>query len=237
MTSELDYSRQVLDAIHQSSLEVLPEELDEKRRNNAAKAMVAILLGRLAIRNGTPEHLKHTRYQWQSGVISIRNARVGDHHWTSIGEATLTELEEVANTQPVLHLLTYFAVDEKQLHVWAVPETVARESLLSLPPGNKTGQRTVEVYPGVNRFHKVEDSPDLAPFYCRSQLSDAESDRLAEAIKLDSAAKEQQVTIDASPAADDTDDAPDVVGVRLHEFDRGFRNRTASAHERCAVAY
>jgi hypothetical protein len=86
MTSEADYSRRVLDAIQKMPSEFMPADLDEKRRNNAAKAMMAVVVGRLENAGEKPEHLKHTRYQWRNGVISVRNSRIVDHHWSSIGD-------------------------------------------------------------------------------------------------------------------------------------------------------
>jgi hypothetical protein len=84
MTSETHYSRRVLDAIKKTPNDFVTADLDEKRRNNAAKAMMAVVLGRLANAGAAPEHLKHTRYRWWDGVISVRNSRIVDHHWSGI---------------------------------------------------------------------------------------------------------------------------------------------------------
>ncbi len=193
MTTATEYALRVLNLLQITSGTFESPELDEKRQNNAANTMIAIVLSRLSSNQAVPKHLKHTRYQWADGVISIRNTRIGDHHWSNISKKTLDELRQLAEKEPLLQLFTFFDVDNKRLHVWSVPESVARESLLELEPG-KSGLRNIEIYPGTHRFHKVPDSYDLSPYYCSTQLTDPESNCLAEAIKLDLVAKEQQPT-------------------------------------------
>jgi hypothetical protein len=56
---------------------------DENKRNNAARVMTRLLCQRLAVKDSAPKLLHHTTYEWDGGIINIRNARVGDHHWTA----------------------------------------------------------------------------------------------------------------------------------------------------------
>ncbi|MCA9123778.1 MAG: hypothetical protein H6822_00560 [Planctomycetaceae bacterium] len=62
--TELEYSKQVLEAIRQEALQQPPADLNERRRNNAGKMIVAILLGRLTAHGGETVHLKHTRWRF-----------------------------------------------------------------------------------------------------------------------------------------------------------------------------
>ncbi|MBC8872587.1 MAG: AAA family ATPase [Planctomycetes bacterium] len=118
----------------------------------------------------------------------IRNARVVDHHWTAIAPSTLQQVHEQAEQSPVAYLMTYWAVDDGNLHVWALPEDMAYAPFCQLPIGKSSGHKTVEIFPGEHRIAKC-DSPDFSDFYVSVSVTAYELSKLLEAIKLDDALK------------------------------------------------
>jgi MoxR-like ATPase len=183
------YAQSILSAVQQQPIGLPAVPFDETKRNNAGRAMTHLLCHRLSANSAPPKHLHHTTYEWQGGVVTIRNARVVDHHWSSIGPSTLDELHKQSEEMPVAYVLTYWALDQAILHVWVLPEELAYPSLSQLTVGKKTGDRTVEVFPGEHHIVGCENSPDLEPFYANVPLTLDEVSKLTEGVKLDEAIK------------------------------------------------
>ena len=181
-----EFAKSILASIQQQPAGLPGMNFDEAKQNNAGKAMTQLVCGRLATSGAVPKHLHHTTFEWQGGVMTIRNARIVDHHWTTLYPTTMQQLHEQAKTLPVAYLFTYWAVDDKTLHAWALPEDMAYPALSQLPTGKKAGAMTVEIFPGENRIAKC-DSPDFSAFYGSMPVTDDELSKLAEAIKLDDA--------------------------------------------------
>ena len=112
------YAQSILSALQQQPLGLPAFLFDETKQNNAGRAMTRMLCHRLSTNSPPPTHLHHTTYEWQGGVVTIRNARVVDHHWSSIGPSTIDELHKQSEEMPVAYMLTYWAVDDATLHVW-----------------------------------------------------------------------------------------------------------------------
>jgi hypothetical protein len=186
--NQSEFAKLILASVQQQPVDLSKLDFDEAKRNNAGKAMTQLICGRLATSRTAPQHLHHTTYEWQGGAITIRNARITDHHWSSLTPSTLQKLHEQAETLPVAYVLTYWAVDDATLHVWALPEEMTYGPFSQLPTGKKWGAKTVEVFPGEHRIAKC-DSPDFSDFYVSVSLTMDELSKLLEAIKLDDALK------------------------------------------------
>ena len=207
-----DFAKALLASIRQEPGSVPNIGLDETKRNNAAKTMTQLICNRLATSGTIPKHLHHTTFEWHSGVTMIRNARVVDHHWTAITPSTLQQVHEQAEHTPVAYLLTYWAVDDGNLHVWALPENMAYAPLCQLPIGKSSGYKTVEVFPGEHRIAKC-DSPDFTDFYVNVPMMVEEQLKLIEAIKLDDALKNTHAAVveDADEIAGADQDAEETL--------------------------
>jgi len=193
-----EYARQVLDALGQPPAGLPPFTLDEARRNNAARCMAAFLCHRLAQRDTAPEHLRFAMFHWNGGTVVQRNSRVTDHHWSNATPSIVEQIHTMAADQPVAYLLTYWEVDEGVLHAWAVPEDVAYQAFAMLPVTEQTRRKVVQLFPSDHRLRNAPSAPSFAPYYLRTALTDAELEKLQEAIKTDDLIKQERLAEDES---------------------------------------
>lgn len=185
---------------------------DEEFQRNAARCMQQLIVHRLSTNGDPPKRIKHTTYHWNGGLFALRNARITDHHWSTLQLAVADQLHQEANRVPVAYLLTYWAIDERELHAWVLPENVAYLAFSELPPGRDGNYKTIEVFPGTHSLKNAPNAQDLSPYYVRSDLLDAEVARLREAIKMDGAAK---LTAQTEADSDEIDEA--VEGAEVEE--------------------
>ena len=199
--THIDYAHQVLAHLPQAPSALPRIEIDDGRRNNAGRCMTALLCNRLAARGENPQHVRHTTFDWDGGVFALRNARITDHHWSTAQKSVVEKLHQVAQDRPVVYLLTYWAVDEGVLHAWAVPEDIASEAFGRLATNPRSDSKTVEVSPEDHQLQHAPLAPSFAPYYVRSNLTEAEKAKLLEAIKTDDNIKQERLA-----AAEETTD-------------------------------
>ncbi len=203
------YAQQILAALSQTSATLPALQIDESRRNNAGRCMTTLVCHRLAQGGQSPQHLRHTRFEWNGGVFSLRNSRITDHHWSTAQSAVSRQLHELGEAQPVVFLLTYWAIADRILHIWAVPEDVAFDAFARLPTSSKWNSKTVEVGPDDHLLKKAPGAPNFAPYYGKTSLTDAEIAKLMEAIKTDDNIKQKRLAADAAAVEGDNEAASD----------------------------
>ena len=207
------YAQQILSALLKSPNSLPKIKIDESRRNNAGRCMAAFACHRLSTGGESPQHVRHTTFEWNGGVVAIRNARVGDHHWSTAQPAVVQQLHELAQERPVVYLLLYWGVDKLALDAWAVPEPIAFQAFDKLPTNIRTDTKTVEVGANDHQLKNAPDAPSFEPYYIRANLTEAEQAKLLEAIKTDDNIKaERQASAEEEPSGD-TDESTDVEGV------------------------
>jgi uncharacterized protein (DUF2461 family) len=197
----------VLDSIRELPTEVPHVEMDESRRNNAGRCMGQLFCNRLSSSGQAPQRLKHTTYQWSGGLIALRNARITDHHWSTLQVRVADQLHHEAESKPVVYVLTYWAISEGKLHAWALPEDVAHVVFGEIPIGKDGTYKTVEVFPDTHSVKNAPNAPDLACYYVQSDLLQDELSKLVEAIKIDHAAKRADLDSDAEAGEEKSEDA------------------------------
>ena len=118
--------------------------------------MTALACHRLAQGGEAPQHLRHTTFEWNGGVFALRNSRITDHHWSTAQDTVVGQFHELAGSRSVVYLLTYWAIEDRLLHVWAVPEDVAFVAFERLPTHAKSDSKSVEVGPD---DHQLKNAP------------------------------------------------------------------------------
>lgn len=201
-TTHTELANKVLANLRQPPSELPPIEMEETRKNNAARCMGHLFCNRLSLNGEAPQRLKHTTYQWSGGLVALRNARITDHHWSTLQIRVAEQLHNEAKSKPVVYVLTYWAISEGKLHAWAIPEDVAHVAFGELPTGKDGTYKTLEVFPETHSVKNAPNAPDLSPYYVQSELLQEEVSKLVEAIKIDHAAKRADQDIEAEAAED-----------------------------------
>jgi hypothetical protein len=183
-----EFSNEIITALREPPDGIPTIEMDEVRKNNAARCMVQFICNRLSSNGSAPQHIKHSTFQWRDGIFALRNARVVDHHWTSLLPNVIQQIHEEAQDRPVVYVLTYWDISDSYLHVWAIPEDVAHRSFSELLIGKK-GCKTIELFPDTHLLKNAPNAPDLSHYYIKLNLVSDEVEKLVEAIKIDRAAK------------------------------------------------
>ena len=137
-----EFSNEIITALREPPDGIPTIEMDEVRKNNAARCMVQFICNRLSSNGSAPQHIKHSTFQWRDGLFALRNARVKSHHWTTLHPNTIEQFHEEAQDGPVVYVLTYWAISDSSLHVWAIPEDVAHRSFSELLIGKKGANRS-----------------------------------------------------------------------------------------------
>lgn len=200
-----ELSAKVLRQLAVNNADFTPPKLSEKQKRNAANVMQEIPLQRLQASGQQLVRQRGLRYKWGDGIILNRNSRVGDTFWTNMPPAQLDELKKLTASNPSIFLFCYFAISQSKLHVWAIPDDIAIQTIAKIPI-NKSELRTIIIDPNVHRICQVSDSPFLLPFYREIQLSTAELESLAAGIKQDAAAKEFAVAANVNTSEDIDED-------------------------------
>ena len=204
-STDQQFCHNILHTLGDKPVTVRSVTLDEEKSRNAALCITTFLCDRLARSGDMPEVLEHTTIKWSNGVVNMRNA-VRDHLWTNLRPHLVERFKELSGSNPAAYLLTAWQPDGNVFHVWAVPAIVLHDAL----PRHgieQTEKRTVRIFPGIHRFERCDDSPDLSPFYRQLEWSKAELDKLLEAVKLDEAARRRKRDEAPSPESDDDDDS------------------------------
>jgi len=204
-----ELANRVLDSLREPPTEIPSIENEEARRNNAARCMVHFFCNRLSSNGEAPHHIKHTTFQWMDGLVALRNARIIDHHWTSLPVTVVEQLHHEAETKPVVYVLTYWAISDGKFHAWAIPEDVAHRAFAELPTGRDGTRKTVELFPDTHTLKNAPNAPDLSPYYVQSDLLTEEVNKLIESIKIDHAAKRASQDHDEEDADGDFEGADD----------------------------
>ncbi|PQO37836.1 hypothetical protein DTL21_07805 [Bremerella cremea] len=188
-TSHELLAKQVLESLS-IPVSTFPEiAIVEDQRSNAAKCMVQLFCNRISAGSYLPEQIKIGAYKWRDGTLILRNSRVGEHHWSSLGTTVVETLHADARSQPLVYVLTHWDVEQGTLHVWAIPEPVAYTFLSELPTGQDGTRKTIKLFPS---NHAVKDAPssgDLSRYYLKLTLSLKERSKLSEAVKIDKTVK------------------------------------------------
>ena len=200
------YAQQFLAVLTRTPATLPPVRIDESRRNNAGRCMTALACHRLAQSGEAPQHVRHTTFEWNGGVFALRNSRITDHHWSTAQDNVVAQFHERDDGRPVAYLLTYWAIEDRLLHVWAVPEDVAFDAFARLPSHANTDSKTVEVGPDDHQLKNATGAPSFAPYYVQTGLTEAEVAKLMEAIKTDDNIKQQRLAAETE-AADEGDEA------------------------------
>jgi len=179
-----ELSAKVLTQLAIDNAGFVPPKLSEKQKRNAGNVMQEIPLQRLQAVGKKLVRQRGLRYQWGDGIILNRNSRVGDTFWTNMPPVQLDELKKLAASNPSIFLFCYFAISQSKLHVWAIPDDIAIQTIAKIPI-NKSDSRTIIIDPDVHRICQVNDSPHLLQFYRELTLTTAELDALAAGIKQD----------------------------------------------------
>jgi hypothetical protein len=202
-----DYAQQILVHLPQDPTTLPPIEIDDTRRNNAGRCMTALACNRLATPGEKPRRIRHTTFDWNGGRFALRNARITDHHWSTALNSVVQQLHRDAQEQPVVYLLTYWAVDEGVLHAWVVPEDVAFDAFGRLPTLVRWDSKMVEVSPEDHQLQNAPFVPSFAPYYVRAALTEVERAKLLEAIKTDDNIKQERLAAEEDPAEEGIGDA------------------------------
>jgi len=65
-----EYAQQILALLHQAPVALPPIEIDDTRRNNAARCMTALACNRLAAHGEKPHRVRYTTFDWNGGVLT-----------------------------------------------------------------------------------------------------------------------------------------------------------------------
>jgi|GEM_PF-5862489 len=186
-----DYSKRVLSTISQSPNGKLTVAIDKEMSHNAATSMTAMLCNRLAIAAHIPQSVGRTTYQWDDGLINIRNA-VQPYLWTNLRMKWVQDFRALAANRPAVYLMACWQPGEEILHVWAIPEAVMFDALPRHRKEKAEEKRMVLIKTDVHRCERCEASPDLEPYYRALKLSRPELRVLNEAYKTDKLVKLQR---------------------------------------------
>ncbi len=215
--SNPEYAHQILSLLQKSPTTLPPIKIDDSRRRNAGRCMTDLACNRLAQGGERPQHLHHTTFEWHGGVIALRNSRVADHFWSTSRDPVLQQIHELAEKQPVVYLLLHWDLDEAALHVWAVPENVAFEAFTKLPPGSRGDEKSVQIGTDDHQLQHAPGAPSFAPYYTRAALTEAEQEKLLEAIKTDDTIKQERLASAEEESDRDIDEPTGIEGATLFD--------------------
>ena len=89
----------------------------------------------------------------------------------------------------------HWAIEEGELHVWAIPEDAARAAFSSLNQDGQTGRKTVIISLADQQLKGVPNPVNCEPFYVLAELTPAELAKLTEAIKTDDNIKQERIAV------------------------------------------
>jgi hypothetical protein len=204
-----EFANKILDSLREPPAEIPRIVYEDNRQNNTASCMVNLFCNRLSSNGEAPQHIKHTTFQWMDGLVALRNARITDHHWSTLQVNVAEQLHHEAETKPVVYILTYWAISDGKFHAWVIPEDVAHRAFTELPMNRNGKSKTVELFPDTHSLKNAPNAPDLSPYYVQSDLLNEEVTKLVESIKIDHAAKRASQDHDEEAADGDSESADD----------------------------
>ena len=74
-----EFAQQILSSLQKAPATLPAITIDNSKSNNAGRCMTALACYRLAQDSEPPSHVRHTTFEWNGGVIALRNSRVLDH--------------------------------------------------------------------------------------------------------------------------------------------------------------
>ena len=189
-STSLEFANRLLDAVSQPAQQLSNMEADAEATRNTATLMTEFLCARLSQSGDAPQQLERTTFRWGGGVVNLRNA-VQKEHWTNLRTTFVDRFREMKQGGPAVYVMSAWQPTDRQMHVWAVPEEIVYEAFPRHAVGKMKEKRTIRIVPGVNRFERCTDSPDLTPYYRTLEWSEDERAKLIEASRLDEAARQQ----------------------------------------------
>jgi len=180
--------------------------IDDRRTKNVARCMTALACSRLAQSGEQPTHVRHSLFQWNGGVIGLRNSRVADQFWTNLMASVVEDMHSFASTSPVAQLFLHWDLEQGVIHAWAIPEDIAYAATADLPIDPAYGRRTVLISPEDHQLKNSPHAPSFAPYYARLELSLFEREKLLEAIKTDDNVKDKRLAAEQPIGAEPIED-------------------------------
>lgn len=201
-----EFAQQILSSLQKAPATLPAITIDNSKSNNAGRCMTALACNRLAQGSEPPSHVRHTTFEWNGGVIALRNSRVLDHHWSTAQTGVVQQLHESAAERPVVYLLLHWDLNGSALDAWAVPEEVAFDAFARLPTHIQGDSKTVEVGADDHQLLHAPGAPSFAPYYTRAELTEAERVKLLEAVTADVTIKQQRKAEAEAESTDETDE-------------------------------
>jgi len=79
-----EFAEKIRTQLTQSPLTIPTIEIDDSRRRNAGRCMSQLICNRLSQQGDSPQHSHGTLFEWQGGIIALRNSRVADGFWSNL---------------------------------------------------------------------------------------------------------------------------------------------------------
>ncbi len=201
-----EYAKKVLDMLLEPPVSLPIIAMDEGRRRNAGRCMTLLACNRLAKNGQATTLLQHTTFEWNDGLVALRNSRVADHFWSNVTKSAVQRVHEFGHKQPVAYLLNHWDTENGILHTWAIPEDVAFDAFSRLLAKSKNETGSVEIGLEDHQLKQAADAPNFGKYYAQSKLTETEIPKLAEAIKTDDNIKLERLASSESDGADPTND-------------------------------
>jgi len=183
--SATEYSAKILDAITNATGGSLRFQIQPDNTRNAAGCLTAVICQRLSVSGYNPNLVVRTTFDWNGGVIKMRNAIRTPDFWTNLTLDSVVEAHDSSQGKAFVYLMSQWAPGESEVDVWALPEFVVYEVFMRLPSAKTPNTRSVRI----NRDnHIIENDPLLEEFshhHRRLSLSDQELDELQKANEAD----------------------------------------------------
>ena len=204
--NHFEFSTSILNGLARPSADGAVISIDDRRTKNAARCMTTLACSRLSHSGEQPRHLRHSLFEWNGGVIGLRNSRVADQFWTNLMASVLEDLHSSASTKPVAYLFLHWDLEEGVIHAWAIPEEILYAAAADMPIDPVYGRRTVLISPEDHQLKNSPNAPTFAPYYSRLELNQVEREKLLEAIKTDDNVKVQRLAPELPIGAELIDD-------------------------------
>jgi HNH endonuclease len=207
-TEHESYAKDLLSSLSDERREIegMNFVIDRTQSRNAAKAMTAILCQRLSMKSKhQPKHKANTTYEWKEGIFNCRNIADRDYLWTNIRRSVADGIHHSAKNKPVAYLLAFSKPSGTTLSVWAIPEPILNNSLLSLPLKEGGQEYTIQIFTNKQRIEHWVGSPDLAPYFQEFPLSRQELLVLREAREADALVKSERAIARGEENSDSDD--------------------------------
>ena len=101
-----EFVQKILAQVAKSPSTIPSIEMDDSRRRNAGRCMAQLICNRLSQNGDSPEHSHRTLFEWQGGMIALRNSRVSDGFWTNLVRSVEEETHSFAEQQSVAYVLS-----------------------------------------------------------------------------------------------------------------------------------